>query len=112
MVSLSLLAVESDTVFPNHDTKVVKINKNRDIMARKAIYDACCREIQRRGLKTMNGRMRRPDLRSLFGKELVVNQREFEVMSKCEQLRHLQEDEILSFLYLEDKSYGGMTIKE
>ena len=81
-------------------------------MATKKVYDACCREIRRRGLRTMGGRMRRPDLRSLFGKKLVVNQREFEGMSKGEQLRHLQEDEILSFLYLEDKSYGGMTIKE
>ena len=81
-------------------------------MATKKMYDACCREIQRRGLQTMRGRMRHPDLRSLFGKKLVVNQREFEGMSKGEQLRHLQEDDILTFLYLEDKSYGGMTVKE
>ena len=81
-------------------------------MATKKMYDACCREIQRRGLQTMDGRMRRPDLRGLFGKKLVVNQREFEGMSKGEQLRHLQEDDILTFLYLEDKSYGGMTVKE
>ena len=81
-------------------------------MARKAIYDACCREIRRRGLQTMSGRMRRPNLRGLFGEKLVVNQREFESMSKGEQLRHLQEDDILRFLYLEDESYGSFPIKK
>ena len=81
-------------------------------MARKSVYDACCREIRKRGLQSMSGRMRRPNLRSLFGKKLIVNQREFERCSKGEQLRHLQEDDILRFLYLEDESYRGFPINK
>lgn len=81
-------------------------------MARKAIYDACCREVQRRGLHTISECMRRPNLKNLFGEKLIVNQREFERCSKGEQLRHLQEDDILRFLYLEDESYRGFPIKK
>lgn len=81
-------------------------------MARKAVYDACCREIQRRNLQTMSGCMRHPDLQNLFGEKLIVNQREFERFSETEKRRHLYEDHVLRFLYLKDESYRGFPVNK
>lgn len=81
-------------------------------MATKKVYDACCREMRRRGCQDFRSGRYSPDLVGLFGEKLIANQREFERCSETEQRRHLYEDYVLRFLYLKDESYRGFPVKK
>lgn len=81
-------------------------------MATKKVYDACCREMRRRGCQDFRSGRYCPNLAGLFGKKLIVNQREFDCCSETEQRRHLNEDYVLRLLYLKDESYRGFPVKK
>lgn len=86
-------------------------------MATQKVYDACCRKIQMYGLHSLNSkgtsfRMSKPDMKKLFGEKLIVNDSQMACCSEAEKSRHLYEDRVLRFLYLEDQSYDRLPVKK
>lgn len=86
-------------------------------MATKRVYDACCRKIQMRGLHSLRNkrtsfRISKPNMNKLFGEKLIVDDSQMACCSEAEKRRHLYEDRVLRFLYLEDQSYGCFPVKK
>lgn len=72
----------------------------------------CCKKLRSLGIKTINGKMKSPNLTVLFGEKLIVDDFEFARCSEAEKRRHLYEDGIIRFLYLENQSYEGCIVIE
>lgn len=86
-------------------------------MATKKVYDACCRKLRLINLYSLNqhGQSKRylkPDLKKLFGEKLIIDDRQMQGCGKAEKRRHLYEDRILRFLYLENQSYNGFPVEK
>lgn len=84
-------------------------------MATKKVYDACCRKLRSMTLYALNkhgesNRCLKPNMKKLFGEKLIIDDRQMQGCSEAEKRRHLYEDRILRFLYLEDQSYNGFPI--
>lgn len=65
-------------------------------------YKTCIQRNKELGRKMSFRGGHKPPLKLIFGKKLLVN--EFDLMhcTKSEQRRHLREDAILTFLYIEN----------
>lgn len=79
-------------------------------MATKKVYDACCRKLQSTPLYSLNSkgnsmRLLKPDMQNLFGEKLIIDEFEMLRCGEAEKRRHLYEDKVLRFLYLENQSY-------
>lgn len=86
-------------------------------MATKKVYDACCRKLQSMSLSCINSRggskrLLKPDMHKLFGEKLIVDESELLRSGEVEKRRHLYEDKVLRFIYLENQSYVGFGVEK
>lgn len=77
-------------------------------MATKKVYDACCRALREHPLYSISHkrgfrskRIRRPNMKFLFGKKELVSEVELSRCGEAEKRRHLLEDHVLRSTYIE-----------
>lgn len=75
-----------------------------EVMATISVYNQCVRKNKERGVRNIRTGSFKPDLIGLFGEKILVNQFQLNRCSEAEKRRHLHQDRILRFLYIESNS--------
>ena len=73
-------------------------------MATKKGYDQCISTNRPRNLREFHTGSFKPNLKGLFGMKSLISQFQLDRCSEAEKSRHLHEDAVLRFLYIEDYS--------
>ncbi len=88
-------------------------------MATKKVYDACCRALAEQPLYSISHkrgfrskRIRRPNMKFLFGKKELVSEVQLSHCSEAEKRRHLLEDHVLRSTYIELYAHGHPLVND